>query len=187
MKSGIGGVFLKSIFDPRGVFKTRNLAVMALMVAFSAALSALEIYVDPTQKVYSFSYLPRAMAALAFGPWAAVIVAFVSDFVSFLTRPQYGYFIGYALSAITVDFTCALFLYKREITAVRVVLWRVVVLAVVVFGMNGVWQVLYLGTEPAKYFTLVRVARNLLQFPFDVYLVVTLGRQTRKLLSGAWR
>lgn len=178
---------MKEFFDPRGVFKTRNLVIMALMVALSTVLSALETYVDPAQKLYSFSYLPRAMVALTYGPWAAMVVAFVSDFTGFLTHPNYGYFIGYALSAIVTDFICAVFLYKQEITAKRVVIARLLVVLLVTFGLNSLWQVAYYGMEAGKFFSLFRVVRNLIQFPLDVYLITTLGRYMRKFAEGKFR
>jgi ECF transporter S component (folate family) len=178
---------MKDFFNPKGVFKTRNLVIMALMVAASAALGMLETYIEPSQKLYSFAYLPRAMAALSFGPYAAVVVAFAADFTGFLADPRYGYFIGYALSAMATDFLCAVFLYKREITWKRAACARALTVALVVFGLNGIWQVLYYGAGAAKYFTGFRVVRNLIQFPLDVYLITTVGRYMRKFVSGQWR
>lgn len=178
---------MKAFFDPRGVFKTRNLVIMALMVALSTVLSALETYVDPAQKLYSFAYLPRAMVALTYGPWAAIVVAFVSDFTSFLTDPRYGYFVGYALSAVVTDFFCALLLYRREITVWRVAIARLLVIVFVTFGLNSLWQIAYYGMEAGKFFTGFRVVRNLVQFPLDVYLVTTMGRYMRKFAAGTWK
>lgn len=178
---------MKEFFNPKGVFKTRNLVIMALMVAASTVLSALETYIDPSQKLYSFAYLPRAMVALSFGPWAAIVTAFVADFTGFLTDPRYGYFIGYALSAIVADFVCAVFLYRREIVAWRVAVYRLLVVILVTLGLNGIWQVWYYGMEAGKYFTGFRIVRNLIQFPLDVYLVTTMGRYMRKFTSGQWK
>ncbi|MDR1665414.1 MAG: folate family ECF transporter S component [Clostridiales bacterium] len=178
---------MKDFFNPKGVFTTRNLALMALMVAASTVLGMLETFVDPSQKLYSFAYLPRAMAALSFGPYAAVAVAFVSDFTGFLTNPSYGYFFGYAVSAMVTDFICAAFLYKRKITFLRAAAARALVVVLVVFGLNGIWQVFYYGAEAAKYFSLFRLLRNLIQFPLDVYLMVMMGGHVRKFLSGEWK
>jgi ECF transporter S component (folate family) len=147
----------------------------------------LETYVEPSQKLYSFAYLPRAMAALSFGPYAAIIVAFVADFTGFLADPRYGYFFGYALSAMATDVICAVFLYNREITWKRAALARLLTAVLVVFGLNGIWQVLYYGSEAAKYFTGFRLLRNLIQFPLDVYLIATMGRYMRKFVSGQWK
>jgi ECF transporter S component (folate family) len=179
--------FIKDFFNPRGVFTTRNLVLMALMVTLSTILTAVEVYVAPMQKLFAFDYLPRAIAAILFGPWAALTVAFVSDFTSFLIQPQYGYFIGYALSAMTADFLCALLLYKRKISVWRVVLWRILVLAIVVFGLNGIWNTAFFGVAAGKYFTGFRLLRNLMQMPLDVFLVTLFGRIARKFISGAWQ
>jgi ECF transporter S component (folate family) len=160
---------------------------MALMVAASTVLGMLETYIDPSQKLYSFTYLPRAMAALSFGPYAALAVAFVADFTEFLANPAYGYFIGYALSAMTADVLIAVFLYNREITWKRAAAARVLVIILVVFGLNGIWQVLYYGSSAAKYFTGFRVVRNLIQLPLDVYLITTMGRYMRKFVSKQWK
>lgn len=178
---------MKDFFNPRDVFKTRSLVIMALMVALSTVLSMLETYVDPSQKLYSFAYLPRAMAALSFGPWAALAVGFVSDFTGFLTNPQYGYFFGYALSAMLTDFFCALLLYKKEIVVWRVAVARILVVIFVIFGLNSIWQIAYFGTEAGKFFTGFRVVRNLVQFPLDVYLITTMGRYVRKFMEGKWK
>lgn len=178
---------MKAFFNPKGVFKTRNLVIMALMVAASTVLGSLETYVDPVQKLYSFTYLPRAMAALAFGPLAAVVVAFVADFTGFLVDPRYGYFFGYALSAMVADFIIAAFLYNREIKVWRVAAARLLVMVLVTFGLNSIWQIIFYGTEAGKFFTGFRVIRNLIQFPLDVYLITTMGRYMRKFVAGEWK
>ena len=179
---------LIELFNPKDIFKTRALVLMALMVALSTALSAVEVYLDPTQKLFSFAYLPRAMAAILFGPWAALAVAFVSDLTSFVASSSgFAYFPGYALSAMVADFLCALLLYKRELSFWRVAVWRGLVIVFVIFGLNSIWMIMFYGVEAGKYFSLFRVVRNLFQLPLDIYLVTKLGRDMRKFLAGGWK
>jgi ECF transporter S component (folate family) len=155
---------------------------MAIMAALSAVLTIFEPYITPELKLYAFDYLPRAIVAIYFGPLAALVTAFVADFIGFLMNPSYGYFFGYALSAMTADFLCAILLYRRDIKVWRVALWRILVIAVVVFGLNSLWNIMWFGVDAAKYFTGARLIRNLVQFPLDVFLVTFVGRYVKRFI-----
>ncbi len=180
---------IKEFFSIKDVFKTRNLVIMAMMAALSAILTLIEPYINPQQKLFAFDYLPRAIVAIYMGPWAAIVTAFVADFLGVMLNPSYGYFFGYAISAMLTDFMCALFLYKRNleklhVAVLRVSLWRILVMVIVVFGLNGIWTMMMYGTSAENYFQFFRLARNFVQFPIDVFLVVFLGRYLKKFFNG---
>lgn len=174
-------ITLKDFFAYRNVFSLRNVIVMGLMISLSAILSRFTIYITPTFKAISFAYLPGAVVAILFGPWAALVYGFVNDFTSYIVNPQGIYFPGYALSAMLSYFIYACLLYKRPITLWRVIIARVLILITVVFGLNYVWMSIMVGTTAGGYFTGVRLINNIVQLPFHALLITSVCKLLNRL------
>ncbi len=172
---------LKEFFSPKRVFSLRNIIIMGLMAAIAAVLSVFRLDITPTFRAISFTYLPGAMVALLFGPWAALVYGFVADTVQFLARPQGPYFPGFAISEMVGCFIYACFLYKRPVTYLRALLARAVVVVVVILGLNYLWNYMMMGQAAGSYFTGVRLINNLVQLPFHALLITFIGKQMRKL------
>ncbi len=167
---------LGDIFSFKKVFTVKNMIIMGMMVATAVVLSRFSLYITPTFKAISFAYLPGVLVSVLFGPWAALVFGFVSDWATFLANPQGFYFFGYAISGMVTYFIYACFLYKRPIQIWRVVLARALVIILVVFGLNFIWNSMMYGTIASKYFTSVRLINNLVQFPFHVAITLFLAR-----------
>ena len=172
---------MRSFFQVKGVFSTRNLVVMALMVALKVVLAQFTIPVTPQFKLFTLAYLPGAMVATLYGPWAALAFGLVGDTVGYFAKPFGPYFIGYALSEMAANFIYACFLYRRPITYLRVALVRLVILVTVIFGLNFLWGSILSGSTASKFFTSVRLVNNLVQFPIYVMLSVWSCRLARRL------
>ena len=175
---------MKEFFNPKGIFNTRNLVLMALMIGLSTVLNMLtDIYITPTQKLFSFAYLPRAVVAIMYGPIAASATAFVADFTGWVINPRGPYHPGFAISAIVADISCAAFLYKQKISFLRVALWRIFVVVFVFLGLNYMWMNMLYGSSAAGFFTGVRLARNAVQLPLDIFLVMVVGKYIRQYMK----
>jgi ECF transporter S component (folate family) len=173
----------RKFFSPKGVFSPRNVTYMAMMLAFATILSlpGLTIYLSPTFKAVSFSYLPGVMVAAAFGPWAGAVFGVAVDTLGYFINPAGPYFPGYALSEMATYFIFACFLYRRKFTLRRVAAAYAIRLIVVVFGMNSVWMIPLGGMAASAFFTGARVINNLVQFPFHVALIFFAGSGFEKL------
>jgi len=160
---------MKTFFDPRGVFTTRNLAVMAMLIAVRYVLSQFTIAPTPQFKMFTLAYIPTAMAAALYGPWAALVFGLVGDTVGYMAKPIGPYFPGYAISEMLAAFIYACFSYRQRITLAKMTAARLLILITVIFGLNFVWGSMQFGTAASGFFTSVRLWNNLVQLPVYVF------------------
>lgn len=102
--------------------KLRTLVFSALMVAACVALSYLKSVPVVNNIRVSWGFLARALCALVGGPVNALLFGFVEDTVSYFMNPTEGYNPFYILTTMLGVFTYALFLYRAEVTVLRVFL-----------------------------------------------------------------
>ncbi|MDR2356195.1 MAG: folate family ECF transporter S component [Clostridiales Family XIII bacterium] len=176
----------KTQFAIKNAFTLENLILMALMAAIAAVLSRFSIYLTPTFRAITFTYLPGVITAALCGPWCALAYGFVSDALQYFANPQGGYFPGYALSEMLSCLIYALFLYGKPVKLLRVAAARLVVLVLVTMGLNYVWMNMMYGTLAGGFYTGARLINNLVQFPFHVAIIMlVVGRVVRFRQSRA--
>lgn len=178
---------MRSFFSLDGVFKTRNVVLVGLMVALKIILEPFSIYLTPTFKLITLSYLPGVMIAALLGPWAALSFGFVADTVGYMVAGMGPYFPGYAISEMLTYFIYACLLYKREVTIPRVLLARAIEMVTIIFGLNFLWNVIMYGSAASVYFTGARLINNLVQLPLHVAMSYICVRFARRLDSGVTR
>ena len=171
----------KGFFATKGVFSPQNVVMMGILTAVAAILSRFSIYLTPTFKAITFTYLPGALVAMLFGPWAGLAYGFVSDTAMYLMNPQGGYFPGFAISEMVSCFIYACFLYRQRITVLRVAAARALILLFVMFGLNFVWLSIMYGQLAGGFFTGARRINNLAQFPFHVAITWFAGKRAVEL------
>jgi ECF transporter S component (folate family) len=171
------------MFRLKGVFSLRHLVVMGVLLAFATILASpmFTIYLTPTFKAISFSYLPGVLVACMFGPWAGCIYGFAIDTLGYVVNPVGGYFPGYALSEMVTYFVYALLLFGRKPTLPRIAIARLIVVILVHMGLNFLWMWLMYGGTAGAFYTGARLINNLVQFPFHVALTWFVLRQLRRL------
>lgn len=174
-------VAIKNFFSVKDIFKTRNLAIMAMMVALKIILSQFTIYLTPSFKAITFAYLPGAMVSILYGPIAGLVFGFVGDTIGYIVKPAGPYFIGYALSEMLANFIYACLLYKKPITITRVLASRIAITVTITFGLNFLWNVIMYGSVASKYFTAARVINNVAQLPIYVALIMFFGKFALRL------
>lgn len=102
--------------------KPRTMALSALMVAACVALSYLQSMPVVNNIKITWGFLARALCALVGGPVNALAFGFVEDTVSYLMNPTGGYNPFYIFTTMLGVFTYSLFLYRAEVTVLRVFL-----------------------------------------------------------------
>ena len=102
--------------------KTRTLVFSALMVAACVALGYLQSMPVVNNIRITWGFLARALCALVGGPVNALVFGFVEDTVSYFMHPTGGYNPFYIFTTMLGVFTYALFLYRTEVTVLRVFL-----------------------------------------------------------------
>lgn len=102
--------------------KLRTLVFSALMVAACVALGYLKSVPVVNNIRVSWGFLARALCALVGGPVNALLFGAVEDTVGYFMDPSEGYNPFYILTTMLGVFTYALFLYRAEVTVLRIFL-----------------------------------------------------------------
>ncbi len=154
---------------------TKMLVVTALMIALRVALKPLAIPLGSQLSIQT-AMLATALGSMIFGPVVAIPAAIVSDTVGFMIYPTGDYFLPFVLTEIASTMFYALFLYRANVTPVRVMLSRFCIcffVNVVMQQFIYAWWYVSIGNpEQAKesilgIMTVSRIFKNIAMFPIE--------------------
>ena len=154
---------------------TKMLVFAALMIALRVALKPLAIPLGPQLSIQT-AMLATALGAMIFGPVVAIPAAMISDTVGFMIYPTGDYFLPFVLTEIASTLFYALFLYRANVTPVRVMLSRFCIcffVNVILQQFIYAWWYVYIGNpDKAKdqilgIMTVARIFKNLAMFPIE--------------------
>ncbi len=154
---------------------TKMLVVTALMIALRVALKPLAIPLGPQLSIQT-AMLATALGAMVYGPVVAIPSAIISDTIGFLIYPTGDYFLPFVLTEIASTLFYALFLYRSNVTPVRVMLSRFCIcffVKVVLQQFIYAWWYSYIGNpEQAResilgIMTVSRIFKNIAMFPIE--------------------
>lgn len=154
--------------------KQRVLIFAALMVALRVALKPLSIPIAADLRI-NIAFFINAFGAMVFGPVVAVAAAAISDTLGCILFPTGVYFFPFIFIEIAGSVIFALFLYRAEVTAKRVILSRFCIDFFVNVVLNTPVMWLYYRMVMGKsyaLFDIVRVVKNLVMFPIESVLLV---------------
>lgn len=153
--------------------KLRILIFSALMVAACVALGRLPSIKMASGAKISWGFLGRALCALVGGPVNALLFGFVEDTVGYFMNPDGGYNPFYIFTTMLGTFTYALFLYRSEVTVLRVFLAKLVTNTQNVF-LQSLGS--YLWYSSKGYWVLVgeRAVKNAIMLPIQTVMLVAL-------------
>ena len=143
----------------------------------------LTIFIGPGFKLITFAYITDAIAAMFYGPVAAIAFGFAGDFLGFLSSSGAGgaYFPGFAVSEIVTCFLFACFFFKRRITVPRVIVAWLLNLVIVLLGMNSLWLIIMYGWTAGEVFAIARIVTNTVQSPLHIVILYLILTRIRKL------
>lgn len=167
-----------------GLRFTRTLSACAMLLAVQVLLDYIGSFtLGPAIRI-SFGFLAVAMTAHLFGPVPAMANAALCDIILCILKPIGPYHPGFTLSAALSGLIYGLFFYRRQITAGRVALAKLLVDLCINLLLNTLWLYQIQG----KAFMVLmppRAIKNMLQLPLDVALLMlvlpTLDRVFRRL------
>ena len=153
--------------------KLRTLIFSALMVAACVALGRLPSIVMADGVKVSWGFLARALCALVGGPVNALLFGFVEDTVGYFMNPDGGYNPFYIFTTMLGAFTYALFLYRAEVTVLRVFLAKLATNVQNVF-LQSLGS--YLWYSSKGYWVLVgeRAVKNAIMLPLQTVMLAAL-------------
>ena len=153
---------------------TRVLLFAALMIALRVALKSLSIPIAPTLRI-NVAFFINAFGAMVFGPVVALAAAAVSDTLGCLLFPSGPYFFPFIFIEMAGSLIFALFLYRTEVTVLRVTLSRLCIDFFVNIVLNTPVMWLYYQMVLGRNYVLfdaMRVVKNLVMFPIESVLLV---------------
>lgn len=157
----------------------RMLVFAALIIALRVAVKALKTPIIGGVS-FSFDCYVNSLGSMIYGPVVALLVGAISDTIGVLLFPSNDpYFLPFILVEMSSSFLFALFLWRKPITAPRVLASKFTVNFICNIIMTSLfykWSV-YVFSGPAaaeasKLITLVRIVKNLILFPLEAMLIV---------------
>ena len=152
----------------------KMLLFAALMIALRVALKSVSIPITADLKI-GVGFFINAFGSMVYGPVVAIAGAAITDTLGALLFPSGPYFPLFLITEIAGSLVFALFLYRAEVTALRVILSRFCIN----FFVNIVLQTpimmayyqIMLG-KSYKVFHLPRIIKNLVMFPIESVLLI---------------
>ena len=156
-------------------FKRLDVLIFAaLMIALRVALKSIGIPIAANLRI-NVAFFINAFGAMVFGPVVAIAAAAVSDTLGCLLFPSGPYFFPFIFIEIAGSLIFALFLYRTEVTAMRVTLSRFCIDFFVNIVLNTPIMWLYYQMvmgKTYKIFDALRIVKNLVMFPLEAVLLV---------------
>lgn len=147
----------------------RRLVFAALMCALSVYVGALYVVVGDNLRVY-FTFYVTAVGCAVYGPVLGVIVAAITDTLTFFMFPSGPYFPGYMLGEMVAAFIYGCFLYRRKITVLRIFGARFLVNYFVNVGLGCLWSQILYG-KGYIYYLIKSLVKNSLMLPVEVMVM----------------
>ena len=154
--------------------KPRMLIFAALMIALRVALKPLGIPIAADLRI-NVAFFINAFGAMVFGPVVAIPAAAISDTLGCMLFPTGVYFFPFVFIEIAGSVIFALFFYRAEVTARRVILSRFCIDFFVNIVLNTPVMWLYYRMVMGKsyaLFDLARIVKNLVMFPIESVLLI---------------
>ena len=159
----------------------RMLAVCAMLLALRIAVGSVFIPLgDSSLRIY-FTFFIIALGASVYGPLMAVVAGCAADLLSFAIAPSGPFFPGYTLSSMLGGLIYGLFLYRRDLSVVRVFLCKLTINVLVNMLLGSLWNSVMMG-KAFYYYLAKSVVKNLVLLPLETALMVLIFRLMNPLL-----
>lgn len=177
---GLGSCFL---IEKRR-FTTREITLMGMLVALNIIMAEVcKITILPRILELSLGFVPLALSGMLFGVVPTVTVAVVADVIGALLFNAGNFYFGYTLTAFTTGLFYGIFLHKKELRTMQVIICQLLVSLVCYAFMNSLWALNWVTKTAAEEYIGIRLLAQLGTFP--VYtLMLLLMRRYRKPLEG---
>ena len=156
----------------------RSLIFASLMIAACMALGRIPSFqIMPGVKLVSWGYLARSLCGLVCGPVMAVVFGVAEDTLGFfLNSTGDPYFPGYALDTALGVLIYALFLYRAQVTVLRIFLAKFCNSVFVNIILSSLWKSIMEGTGFYGFQTTaaIKVGTNFVRLPFEVLILTVL-------------
>ncbi len=164
-----------------------NLRCITLLAMFGAIAIVLGYFtIMPIQSVkITFTFLPSGIVYYLFGPVVGVIYAAAMDILNFITRPTGPFFFRFTLSAMFSGFIYGSLLYKKPLSAKRILITNIIQMLFIDLLLNTYWLSLLYGDA---FFVLLpmRVLKETIMLPVETILLYIILKRVEitKIIKG---
>lgn len=167
--------------------KTRIIVLMGLFIALNVILTRIVRPVELPHLRVSFGFVATSLSSIVLGPLLSGVAAAFADVIGYFLFPSgSGFFPGFTFSALLTGIIYGLFLYKKPVSFLRVILSVLVVSLVIDIGLNTLWLSILLKTPWMVLFG-SRIVKTAIMYPIQVVLIYTtwryIGAQIRKIVK----
>ena len=153
----------------------RSLIFASLMIAACMALGRIPSFpIAPGIKLVSWGYLARSLCGLVCGPVTAVVFGVAEDTLGFfLNSTGEPYFPGYALNTALGVLIYALFLYRAQVSVLRIFLAKLCNNVFVNIILSSLWASIW-SDGGFLFYASTKVVTNFVRLPFEVLILTVL-------------
>lgn len=123
----------------------RQLVLVSFFISLYVVLSLFTIYITNELRL-SFTFVPVAWSAAAFGPVAGILTGALGDILAYFVKSAGAYHPGFTISGVISGIIYGLFMYKKPMTLLRVIITSLVYVIVVEVLLNTLWLSQLYGT-----------------------------------------
>ena len=164
----------------KALHDVKELVGTALFVALDCVLGFFKIVIIPKTLEIGFSSLAMAGCSFLYGPVISGFAGVICDTLKYILNPSGAYMPLFTLNEFLLGFIYGIFFYRKEITLKRVIVARIVVVLLINLTLTPLWLHLLYG-KAYIFYVQVRILKNLLMLPFDVFLLYTVLKTVSKL------
>ncbi len=147
------------MFKIKDLFKTKNLALMALLIAANVVFSRF-LSINTFNLKIGFTFLTVMMAAYILGPAGAMIVGGMGDLIGALLFPIAPFFPGFTLTAVITGFLYSLFINKK--TSLVKIIIGVTVTELLCSGLMNTFWISYMFGSDFKALLITRLTTQII-------------------------
>ena len=162
---------MKNTFIPK--LTVRALTQIALLLAAEIILSRFLSIPTPILKI-SFSFLAIAAIAILYGPFYACAAAGIGDFMGSILFPIGAYFPGFTLTAALSGLVYGLFIYKKQVTFLRLLVPVLIINILFQIVLDTFWLVMI--TEQSFWaLAPIRLTKSIIMIPIQITAIKSLS------------
>ncbi len=160
----------------------RNVKVLtmaAMLVAVAVILGFLKIPITPLIEI-RFGWMPISVAGTLLGPALAAIVGGLADIGGYLVKPTGPFFPGFTISNVISGLIFGFFLYKKDVTLVRIILAEVCNMLLVGLLLNTLWLSILYG-NPFYVVLLSRLPKEVVMLPINTAILALIVKPVKRM------
>lgn len=163
--------------------KTKTIAFVGLLVSMEIIFTRFLSFQTPIVRI-GFGFIPIAFSAILFGPVIGGLTAAIADIIGMIIFPKGAYFPGFTLSAFLGGAIYGLFLYRKQVTLLRVTISVLFISLFVDLGLNTLWLSMITG-KAAVAILLPRIYARALMLPIQAVTITVLWKYIGSYINSS--